>query len=342
MQFASSPRTRTLAALAAIGLFGGPAGAQAADPALIDRELAGGFDFRSDAYSGCRNVPSCTVNGLTISAERQTSDGLSWIAAQLYWDPVDGIGILDGAQHDEVDIDERLTVEFAAGTGPLRKIWFSDLFLGEDVRYGAAGNNTVEDVPDDVEVAGVALWSAGAEVLRFNVIGEIELPDHPFNQYISGQFLEDGDLRRRLLINNDIITVLSAGEGTGSSAIEINVVLGEVDKDKRGIFDGVETIEIDLSTILAGFHGTIMFPLGSHNFDMIQKLVTDPAALAALRASAVRERSVGTWSNGELGIETAADFPVDKVVFFSPFDSSNDFSIAGLLTKEVITDATKP
>jgi len=336
----TSPKL-SVAIFAAAALFSGAVSAQVADPTLIDRELARGIDFRSKDFEGCLGKPSCTVNGLTISAERQTDDGLDWVPATLYWDPVDGFGILDGAQNDEIDIDERVTVVFNNGAEPLGKIWLSDLFLGEEARYSAAGNNKVELVPDDVEVAGVGLWSAGIEQSRFNITGKVEMPDKSFNQYVSESFLEDGDLRRRLLINNNIITVLAAGEGTGDNAIEISKVIGQVDAEKRRIFEGIETIEIDLSTILAGFRGTIMFLEGTRNFDMIKRLSENPAAWDALRAGAKRERSIGARSNGELGVMVTEDFPVDKVMFFSPFDSSNDFSVAGILTRQELSDVSK-
>lgn len=331
-----------LAVFAGPFLLAGAAAAQSPGTSLIDRELAQGTDFRSQAYSVCMEKPSCKVGGLTLSAERETVDGLGWEPAALYWDPIDGIGILDGAQNDEIDIDERLTVESDKGLDPLGKIWLSDLFLGEEKRYGARGNDKVEGVPDDVEVAGIALWSGQTERARFTVSGEVALPDLPFNQFVSSAFLEDGDLRRRLLINNDIITVLSAGAGTGANAIGINTALGEVDQAKRGIFDGIETVEIDLSSILAGFRGTIMFLQGTHNFETVKQLSATPAAWTALRQEAMRERSVGDWSNGELGFAVTEDVPVDKIVFFSPFDSSNDFSVAGFITRKELVNVAHP
>ncbi|WP_097069747.1 hypothetical protein [Rhodobacter maris] len=321
-------------ALAGLCLLADPLCAQDADPSLIDRELAHGIDLRSNAFARCMGLPSCTVDGLTLSAERETVDGLGWQPAALYWDPIDGIGILDGAQNDEIDIDERLTVQSDTALTSLGRIWLSDLFLGEEKRYGALGNDKIEGVPDDVEVAGIALWSGQKEQARFIVTGKDVLPEDPFNQHVSGTFLEDGDLRRRLLLNNDIITVLSAGRGTGANAIAISTALGEVDQAKRGIFDGVETVEIDLSSILAGFRGTIMFLQGTHNFDAVQRLAATPSAWNVLRQDAVRDRSVGDWSNGELGVAIKEDAPTDKIVFFSPFDSSNDFSVAGFVTRK--------
>ncbi|ARE41241.1 hypothetical protein RGUI_3100 [Rhodovulum sp. P5] len=324
--------TCLVAGLTLLALSGTRVSAQQDGRALIDRELFGALDFRSRSFEACADRPVCVVGNVTVTAERQTEDGASWTPARLYWDPVDGLGITDGAQNDEVDIDERLSIRFAAPVR-IRKIWLSDLFLGEEKRYGAAGNDRVEGVPDDVEVAGIALASEGREILNFTVKGEVELPDHQFNQNVSTLFLEDGDLRRRLLIDNDVITVIADGTGAGGAALSLRIPLGQVDADKRGVFEGVETVEIDLSTILSGFRNARMFLAGTQNFDLLKALSFDPDGLAELRETAIRQRAAGDWSNGELGVELSDKFEVDTVRFFAPFDSSNDFSVAGIIVE---------
>lgn len=311
--------------------------------AVIDRELQSGVDFRSLDYSVCVDQTECLVNGIKIKAQRRDREEDAaianaavepiWNEAKIYWDPIDGLGIKDGAQNDEIDFDERLLVTFDTQRS-LRKVWFSDLFKSEDKRYGSSGTDRVEGQPKDAEIAGIGLNLGDIQVATLTVAGESNLPWATFNQEVSIRFQENGDLRRRVVINEEIVTIVVPGKSGSGRNVSVQLPLGQIDKDKRGIFEGVETVEIDLTDILAEFQDAPLFPVGTTNFEIIKSLVEDPESLANLKKAAMRKRDTLRMSNGEVGWEFEAAETVDGLTFFAPFDASNDFSIAGLIFEE--------
>ena len=74
--------------------------AQEAAAALIDQDLSAQIDFRSLAFGLCFSQPTCTVEGVTITAERRDVAGDGWVPALIYWDPMDGLGVLEGGQNE--------------------------------------------------------------------------------------------------------------------------------------------------------------------------------------------------------------------------------------------------
>ncbi len=122
----------------------------------IGSALDGQIDFRTTDYGGCFGMTNCTVGDLTLSAVNQ--DG----AAEIYWDGVDGLGIIGGQESDEIDGSngEMLTVTFANPTS-LTGVWFSDLFAGAgdpleiaSTRVRLADGTTVDFLTNGVDPLG--------------------------------------------------------------------------------------------------------------------------------------------------------------------------------------------
>ena len=302
--------------------------AYAQGTAQIDVELMGGVDFRDTVFATCLDQPECKVGDVTIIAQRRQSQDFPWVNARLYWDPIDGIGIQDGAQNDEIDIDERVLVRFEKNMN-IERIWLSDLFVSEDQRYGSSQTDLISGEPENAEVAGVSFLNGGAELQSITVSGEDRLPWAQFNQEIDTRFREDGDLRRRIVVNDDLVTLVIPG-----ADLTLQTPTGAVDAAKQSLFDGLETVELDLTELLAEFNGAELFEVGTKNFELINAMVNDPDNLAEMLRKAQEKRTSISMSNGEVGFGVELEMPIDEVAFFSPFDASNDFSVAGIIFRK--------
>jgi hypothetical protein len=314
-----------VAALLLSGVFS-TASAQTSTLAPIDRELRDQLDFRAVEFGLCHSVEECSVNGVTILAERRTPDGEGWTAAQIYWDPIDGLGVMDGGQNDEIDFDERLIIRFE-GARTIDRVWISDLFMGEGRHYGS---NDPNENPD-VESAGLQLVRDGEILSELQIDGQELLPWSPFNGDVSGLFREDGDLQRRIVVRDNLISVISPGTGPFGQIVLVSLPLDEIDEDKLAIFEGVDTTEVDLTDILIGFNGAPVFAAGTYNADFIQASINNWPMLQRLREVAEARRTVSSLVNGELGQTLTPAVLVTQVNFVSPFGGSNDFSVAGLI-----------
>ncbi|MDC0739504.1 hypothetical protein N6L24_14540 [Cognatishimia sp. SS12] len=296
----------------------------------IDSELRQHIDFRALLFRACLGEHECTVGDITLRALRLNDDNESWRQATIYWDPIDGIGVQNGAQNDEIDFDERLEIRFASAQ-TVAKVWYSDLFHSEDRRYGSFATDRVEGEPEDAEIAGMTMIAAGQEINTDTYSAQDRLPWAPFNQEVSARFEENGDLRRRVIIQDDLVTVL-APSGTGDQEdLLLQNEIGKIDKEKKAIFEGTETFEIDLAGILTEFHGTNLFAFGTNNYEQVQSVADNETELNNLRLVAERKRQTIQMSNGEVGVDLSDATGLDGLDFFAPFDASNDFSIAGIV-----------
>lgn len=300
----------------------------------IDTELAGRFDFRAPQYHACLDQTECTVDGITIRAEtREVEEGSPWTDGKIYWDPIDGFGVQHGAQNDEIDFNERIRIIFAEPVS-VSKVWVSDLFTQEDRRYGSSSTDLVEDVPEDSESAAVTMSLDGTPQANLLISGDERLPWASFNQEVSVRFRENGDMQRRVVINGDRITFVVPGDDVTRPNRPKQFVLESVDPEKNVIFEGVETVEIDLTDILAEFNGTALFVSGETNFEFIRALTETPGDFERLNKVAREKRATINMSNGEVGWPLDTPVETDEIVFFAPFDASNEFSISGLVIEQ--------
>jgi hypothetical protein len=327
-----SPFLRLIAPTCALAmpLLVSPASAQDGDPGLIDRDLRGELDFRDVAFSDCFEQPQCSAQGVTVTAERRAEDGETWVSAQIYWDPIDGFGVMAGGQNDEIDFDERLIIRFdgtKGGTVNIERVWLSDIFIGEDDRYDnedPAGN-------EDVEVAVIQSLFANALVDEAIVDGINVLPPDQFNAEVVAGFDDGGDLFRRVVVQGGSISVL-VPSNTDDGAFElVSFPIGEVDEAKLDLFEGIETVEIDLVDILSEFNDVPFFPGGSENANIIENLLENAEALQAIRENASSNRLASSVSNGELGVQMDNTVDVETLVFMSVLGGSNDYSVAGIV-----------
>jgi hypothetical protein len=216
-----------------------------------------------------------------------------------------------------------------AGPTTVGKVWFSDLFASEDDDYGASESGGGVNF----ETAAMQLINGGAISQTLTVNGEVDMPDDPFNENVWSAFLEDGDLFRRVVIQGQSVTVQVPSLTDNNTEVINFYAIGSVDPAKRAIFEDVETVEVDLTTILQNFNNVPVYAAGTVNADRVQAILAKATELEAVRTDAVAKRSIGDWPNGEIGAELAAATALDGITFFSPFGSSNEFSVAGLVIR---------
>lgn len=295
--------------------------AQTSTNGSIDTALGDGIDFRSLAFEACLAETSCTIGILNIHAERRLAGG-TWVDAQIYWDPIDGFGVLGGRQNDEIDADERLTLTFDV---PIRVagMWLSDLFVGEGQRY----HDGAFDV-DDVETADIRFELGTAEVGSFSVNGVFELPEQPFETAFTSMFTKDGDLLNRLLVDETRVSLVMP---KGETQTAVVLPLGQIDPAKQALFKANATQAIDIANLITSAGQVSAFEAGTSNADRILTIRDDFAQLAQLQALAKVQRRIGDAQNGELGWYPSQPGMVDKIILRADVQTSNDYSVAGLI-----------
>ncbi|QEE36009.1 hypothetical protein FTO60_09975 [Octadecabacter sp. SW4] len=308
--------------------------------ALIDRQLLDQIDFRDAAFSVCFEQRSCEVGvsiprsssndplelTVAVAAERDTGILEGWQPAELYWDPVDGFGVLGGGQNDEIDFNERLTISLSEPLN-IQGMWFSDMFIGEQSNYGVSYTEQ-----EDLEAADVVASLTGVMVFERRVTGQVVVPDDPFNVVVSDDFVEGGDARNRVLIDEGIVTFLIEDETQGSPRI-IRAAVGEIDPSKLDIFAGAEIVDIDPATLLGETEFAPLLAAGLRNQLMMERMVTNQINLAAWHTEASRQRLISSVPNGEVGTVLNVATTVDQLVFSAELMTSNDYSVAGLVVE---------
>lgn len=291
--------------------------------ARIDRELAGKLDFRDPGFAACLQQESCVVNGVTVTATRLTAAGET-VPANIYWDPVDGLGVMDGGQNDEIDFDETLTVKFQRPVS-VSGVWLSDLYQSEAPRYGAR----VAD-GDGSEVGRYELRRGGTSRSQVIVNSEAELPARTFNTEVAPSlFKKEGDLLQRVVVRDGNVTLVSASGRKSLGAMGGSNSL--IDADKQELFAGLPTVEIDTQRLLALIEGVVLFPAGEENADRVAGLASNGSALASLHQSSMSYRATSDLSNGEVASYLDAPISSDEIVFTAPFSTSNEFSVSGVI-----------
>lgn len=318
----------TSAMIAAV-IAAGHANAQDAGNTSIDVDLLGQLDFRAPEFKVCFDQETCQVGGVKISGFRLDTETQDFEPAALYWDPIDGLGVTQGGQNDEIDFDERIVVEFQENRS-ISRVWLSDLFISEHRRYGG-----VSVSGKDEEHARMELLLNGETVGDIRMSGKVDLPGDPFDVLVSANLLEAGDLRRRVTVDDETLLLIVPGGETGSDIV-IDISQGAVDDEKKDIFEGIPTVEIDITGLLSEFIDAPLFAGGTHNAQQILAILENDAALEQMRAAARDTRMVSDRSNGEIGTVLDAPVTVDSLIFYAPFDTSNDFSVAGVVFEDPV------
>lgn len=300
------------------------AGQQSLAP--IDRDLVGQIDFRSPDYAVCLEQTTCAVGPLTLSAFREDTSGQT-VPANIYWDPVDGVGVMDGGQNDEIDFDERLVVKFDRAA-TVSSVWISDLFAKEVDHYGgqaAAGANA--------EIAQIDLINGGASRNQLIVNAETALPPRVFNTAVAPSvFSKSGDLLLRVVVRDDLVSVVSA-----SGSVKAGTMAGDeglIEADKQDLFAGLPTIQIDTARLLSLIDGVVLFPAGEVNADRVAGLVRQGSSFDAMYQASAALRATSDVSNGEVAAYLEAPVSVDEMVFTAPFSTSNEFSVSGIVLRK--------
>lgn len=296
--------------------------APGAAPSLIDTDLAGGLDLRLPKYEVCLDKTACVVDGLSVAAFRLDVTG-AWVPAPIYWDPIDGFGVIGSGQNDEIDHDEKLELAFATPV-TVSGLWLSDLFVGEAARYGAG-----QAGKDDAETARADLALADGQTMPLSISGNTALPDVSFNTLIDPSFQQSGDLLSRLIVDETKVAIVAAGSGD----LELAGTSGAIDADKAAALGGVEVVKVDNQTLLELVNGAILFPDGTINAEALTTLAAAERDYGDLYLDAVQRRSFGDTSNGEVSSSFDVPVRVTGAVFVGQVGTSNDFSVAGFMVK---------
>jgi hypothetical protein len=303
----------------------------------IDKQLQGQLDFRENKFGVCFKRKNCTVNGYKINGYHRHSDADAWHSAPLYWDPIDGIGILGGGQDDEIDINERLIVEF-----PYQRkvvgIWLTDLFLSETKRYASLlnkGDEEVRQFDQDFEEAEIELRLNKKVNAKLRVTGNLALPNISFNETIDPSLFDSGnDLRQRLVVQDEDLYILSSETGAKEKIVLNPVLLGQLDTKKRNLFNNTDEDKNKTQDLLKLYSDDLdveLYPEGDRNAQRIAEILGDPKILDSLRQSAQIGRTVDNVPNGEVSANLTSPVDATSVMFYASTRTSNDFSIAGII-----------
>ena len=93
-------------------------------------------------------------------------------------------------------------------------------------------------------------------------------------------------------------------------------------------------MELDITDLLAEFNQAALFEVGTRNFELINAIAQDPENLSRLYQIAQDKRVSIQMSNGEVGFDVDPTLGIEEIAFFSPFDASNDFSVAGVILRK--------
>lgn len=317
-----------------------PASAQ--DPAIIDRELADQLDFRTNDFALCFGVPMCEVNGVTVQAYTKPSNERDWEEGLIYWDPVDGLGIMQGGQDDEIDFNERLQITLSEPQ-MIDRIWLSDLFIGEGARVEdriADAEVDQEDIDPEIEVvetAAIELALANQIRRELRVTGDRWLPNIEFNEIVDGTKAQTGeDLNFRLVISgNELQLVFVSRSLSGDRELD-RIKIGEVDPDKEALFDDQEELIYDLSEIFEPGEIVQLVSILQVNGRRILSVFEDKDSIQLFdeyRDGAEATRTLADVTNGEVSIVLNEPVESDGMLFYPTTGSSNDFSVAGVVFK---------
>lgn len=314
-----------------------PMSAVAQERAEVDVDLLNQLDFRDVSFRSCFDQTTCTVGNVTVEAFRQDAITQEWLPTEIYWDPIDGLGVLGGAQNDEIDVDERLVINFADPM-EVNRLWLSDLFISEHGRYGGFNSFT-----ENIEFANVEFYDATDEsVMQMQISGIVNLPRDPFNETVRAAdpnkpgsaevypWRELGDMRRRVSLTNDEI-ILYYPDDSSRRGQFLRIPIGDIDPEKKIIFAGLETVEIDILPLLLALDGAALFEAGTANADRIRSIIEEPALLSSLQNNAQIRRVVGTRDNGEVAGILEQPILTSMITIEAPLTTSNDFSVAGLV-----------
>jgi len=306
---------------------------------IIDSQLENNVDFRSLAFTECFGQTSCEVDlvlpgstaggtmevTLSIAAEKDGDFLNGWVPAEIYWDPIDGFGIMGGGQNDEIDFNERLTVSLSTPLD-VSGIWFSDMFISEQSNYGAFFQEQ-----DDLEAADVTGTLGAQTVMEHRVTGEVIIPEDAFNTFSGDTFKDGGDLQNRVLINDGAVSILLLDENDQFANRIIRSTVGQIDSTKLDVFAGVSIVEIDAATLFGNNKFEPVLVSGERNAIQIGQMLNQQVLLASVRTAAQRQRLVSDVPNGEVGINVQSPVTLDQLVFSAELLTSNDYSVAGFI-----------
>ncbi len=305
-------------------------------PGLIDAELQTSVDFRDLVFQSCYERSSCEVGNFSISATRLDAQSGEWIPAKIYWDPIDGFGVLEGGQDDEIDIDERLTVNFAKAK-VVRAIWYSDLFAKEHVRYQKlARSRSVEGtasakVSRNYETAFATFSKVVGQEETFLTTGVVDLPDREFNEIVDASIFDTGgDLRKRLLLEAEEPKILAGTQEAVGQSNDRAVLTLAVDPSANK----AKNVQLDNEPYALAFSARSPLPWTSgqtSNSKKFDKHIGDHSKLQELFSYSGALRLAGDVSNGEISQTVSPGIWTKQIVFSAASATSNDYSIAGLV-----------
>ena len=178
------------------------------------------IDFRDVSWAGATNAQTFTVGGITANAFATSIIGTS-LSAVLRQTSIDGVGVNRtgglGAGFDdpnEVEVNERLEIQFAGGSGlSLAGVWLTNLFLDDSVLL--PGNQT--------ETALVQLTLLDSTIVNFTVPGS-EINGNFFFDFGANRNVSKIDFRSPGVISDYSVAGFSVPEG-GSTLLVLGMAL---------------------------------------------------------------------------------------------------------------------
>lgn len=174
------------------------------------------IDFRDASWAGANGNQTFTVGGITANAFATSLITGGSLSAVLGQTPVDGTGVnrtgglLAGLDDpNEVEINERLELQFAGGSGlSLAGVWLTNLFLDDSVLL--PGNQT--------ETALVQLTLLDSTIVNFVVPGS-EINGNFFLDFGANRNVSKIDFRSSGAISDYSVAGFSVPEGGSTLAV---------------------------------------------------------------------------------------------------------------------------
>ncbi|MEM9583039.1 MAG: hypothetical protein AAGA08_07975 [Pseudomonadota bacterium] len=313
----------------------------AQDKAIIDRELADQLDFRTNSFASCFGVPVCEIDGVTVQAFTKPATDKDWEEGLIYWDPVDGLGVMQGGQDDEIDFNERLLITLD-DPQEIDRIWLSDLFIGEGARVEprVTDEETAEEQDfnkeiEVVETAAIEISLAQDLKRELRVTGDRWLPNTEFNEIVDESKAQTGeDMNFRLVVSGDELQLLFVSRTLSGERELDRIKIGEIDPEKRELFDDQEELVYDLSEIFEPGEVVRLVSILQNNGRRILSVFEDKDSVLLFdeyRDGAEAGRQFADITNGEVSVILNEPVESDGVLFYPTTGSSNDFSVAGIV-----------
>ena len=192
------------------------------------------IDFRDEVYSQCFGQHKCdlefgTVQAYRINQSETDADLRVLVPAEIYWDFVDGFGVMGGKENDEIDPDEMLRISLKDVWKP-KLVTLTDLFFSDTERDSAPAEEAI-----------ISGRSAERQEFIHLIQGRDQLPENELNQILDSKvFDEEGSLLSNELSGSPVAVAITSSPDQFESIDQTN---GEASFEFPGRTTPIHTLD---------------------------------------------------------------------------------------------------